>query len=314
MKKTQRPGLRLLYKTLNLPVENLSEDDISFMITPRINAASRMSHPDDAFYVLSTSDMKEAREGVAHLEKINNERKGLVASLVKEVKKRLKQRTVDRVLVIGDPMWKPSVLGLVAGKLADEYDVPVFAWGREGGENLKGSCRGGGGVNVVELMELCKEKFLEFGGHKEAGGFSLLQDNIFDLEKHMQEKVLEMDVTDGESVVSVDKIISIDDVGESMVADLKKIAPFGIANHKPLFLIENIQPESVRKFGKEKNHLEVLFVNAKGKRIKGIYFFITDDVMERMKDGKEEVNFLVHVEESFWAGRREIRLRVVDCF
>lgn len=312
LRKTQRPGLKELYRTLRLPKDNLSEDDISFMITPRINAASRMAHPEDAFLVLSSRQGDEAKVGVAHLEKINNERKGLVASIVKEAYKRLRRQEVDTVIVMGDPSWKPAVLGLVAGKLAEEYDVPTFIWGRENGDVIKGSCRTGGGVNMVKLMEQLGDSFIDFGGHTEAGGFSLSHESLFDLEEKMKTTIASMKKDVSQAFHVVDRVLTIDEVEEELVHDLKKLAPFGIENPKPLFLLQKIQPISLRTFGKEKNHLEVVFQKTDGERVKGIYFFVTDEILLKLKGGREAIDLHVHIEESFWNGRREVRLRIVD--
>ena len=86
----------------------MTEDDVTFMITPRINAASRMGKPEDAFKLLSTTNMLEAVRLAEHLEKINNERKGTVAALVKEAKKHLEAREkINSVIVVGNPEWRP---------------------------------------------------------------------------------------------------------------------------------------------------------------------------------------------------------------
>ncbi|MBX4209544.1 DHH family phosphoesterase, partial [Candidatus Parcubacteria bacterium] len=122
LKKTKRPGLSRLFEKLRVKREHISEDDIGFTITPRINAASRMGEPSAAFDLLSTDDEAKADAYADALEHVNNERKGTVAALVKEVKKILAERNVEekRVIVLGNPLWRPSLLGLVANSLAEE--------------------------------------------------------------------------------------------------------------------------------------------------------------------------------------------------
>ena len=313
LRKTQRPGLQMLYKNLRLPVKNLSEDDIGFMITPRINAASRMSHPDDAFHLLATKDVTVARERVAHIESINNERKGLVASIVKETKKRLKKRDVPQVIVIGDPSWRPSVLGLVAGKLAEEFSRPAFVWGREGGEVIKGSCRTANGVSVIDIMENAREIFIDFGGHKEAGGFSIHTEKIFDAEKVLEESLTKLKQKKVENILYADRHLLLDEVHVRTVKDLAKLSPFGVGNEKPLFLLEKVKPISFKQFGKEKNHLEISFRTNDMRTVRAIGFFMTGDSLSKKISVDEPVDVLAHLEESFWNGRSEVRLRIVDC-
>ncbi|MEK7184606.1 MAG: DHH family phosphoesterase, partial [Patescibacteria group bacterium] len=155
LKKSPRKGLMRLLQHLKIQQKYLSEDDIAFMITPRINAASRMGVPMDAFKLLSTDNEDEAYIYVEHLDKINNERKGIVSALVKEVKKVIRERNTDNpksVIVAGNPEWRPSLLGLVANSLAEEFNKPTFLWGRDGDGVIKGSCRSGGTVSVVDIM------------------------------------------------------------------------------------------------------------------------------------------------------------------
>ena len=129
LKMSPRKGFIRLLNHLKIQQKYLTEDDIGFMITPRINAASRMGVPMDAFRLLATDDDDEAHKYTLHLDEINNERKTKVAGIVKEVKKVLKERKNDElkaVIVAGNPDWRPSLLGLVANSLAEEFGKRVF--------------------------------------------------------------------------------------------------------------------------------------------------------------------------------------------
>ncbi len=188
-RKSPRPGITQLLRLLKINQETLVEDDLTFMVTPRLNAASRMDSPMRAFELLSERDTVAAGAIALHLTNINDERKRIVAQIMKEVKHSLSERTIGEIIVIGNPKWRIGVLGLVAGKICDEYDRPAFVWGREGGSGpdvedgpLKGSCRSNGKVNVVRLMESAKDSFIDFGGHELAGGFSVSNANVHFLE------------------------------------------------------------------------------------------------------------------------------------
>jgi len=147
LRKTRRIGLQNLLSIIKVDQKNITEDDIGFMISPRINAASRMGLPEDAFNMLVAEKETDATKYALHLNKINDERKIIVAQMVKEIRKHWEKFDPDKkrkVLVAGNPDWKPSLLGLVANSLMDEHDGPVFLWGREEGKTLKGSCRSDG--------------------------------------------------------------------------------------------------------------------------------------------------------------------------
>ncbi|PIR68564.1 single-stranded-DNA-specific exonuclease RecJ, partial [Candidatus Nomurabacteria bacterium CG10_big_fil_rev_8_21_14_0_10_35_16] len=166
--KSPRPGLQKLLAKLNINQKYLSEDDVGFMIAPRLNAASRMDDPMRAFELLATADEVEADMLANHLSKINDERKTLVTSIMREVNKKFESHEHKTVIVIGNPNWRVGILGLVAGKISDTYKKTVFVWGKDENDCIKGSCRGDGSVSVVELMSESSEYFIDFGGHEMA--------------------------------------------------------------------------------------------------------------------------------------------------
>ena len=286
------------------------------MIAPRINAASRMDHPMDAFRLLSTDDEVEADALSDYLNKINDERKGVVGSMVREIKKRVSSREEMReVIVVGDPRWRPALLGLAANSLMEEYNRPVFLWGREGGDVIKGSCRSDGSVNVVEMMSVTKELFIDAGGHKFSGGFSVQHEKIHLLEDSLIGAYQKVSIeTESEEEVVIDKQLSLDDVNWETYQVLEKLAPFGDGNPKPLFLFENIEITGVKQFGKEKNHLELSFENFERKRIPAIGFFLNLDSFSRELAVGERINLVASIEKSTFRNFPELRLRIVDIY
>ncbi len=317
--KSPRVGLQKLFALLKINQLKATEDDIAFMITPRINAASRMGIPRDAFLTLSTTDEAEAGMFAEHLNKINDERKGVVGSMVKEIKKKIEARDTEmkKVLVFGNPEWKPSLLGLVANSFSDEHERPVFFWGRNGESEgvLKGSCRSGGETDIVKLMEKAKDVFVDFGGHKGAGGFSVLQENIHTLEERLNEAFIELMQEDKIILDTLlDKKVSLDDVNWNTYRSVEKFAPFGLENPKPLFLFENISVSAMKLFGKEKNHLELKFRNSNGKDVTAIAFFQTGEKFPiSVKEGSS-INMVATLEKSEFRNFPELRLRIVDIF
>src|SRR3989338_1342779 len=239
LKKSPRKGLNELLSVLLLNRADLNEDDIGFSIAPRINAASRMGQPMDAFRLFATTDEAEAATLARHLDKINNERKGKVASLVKEVRRHVEERGLRKVVVAGNPNWRPALLGLVANSLAEDMQCPVFLWGREESPELKGSCRSGGGVDLSLLMQEAHSVFSDFGGHKEAGGFSTTLEKVHLLEAELErayEKIREERSNPPAGGFDlVDAKLSFDEVSGRTWQEVNKLAPFGVGNPKPGF-------------------------------------------------------------------------------
>lgn len=314
LRKSRRPGLQKLLRKVRVYQRTLTEEDVGFMIGPRINAASRMGIPMDAFRLLATKDESEADRLVTHLNSINDKRKGMVASMTRSAHKKVYERHGHKpqIIVIGDPDWQPSLLGLLANKLMEEYRCPVFVWGRGEGKGIKGSCRAPEGSNVVELMRSVPDGvFIEAGGHAQAGGFSVEFDAVHTLGEHLETALGER-TQDDVIEIHFDTSLSLDDIHEHTIMEITMLAPYGMDNEKPLFKFEGVVPENVRGFGKTGEHLEIGFRNSKGQPIRAIGFFMNTASFQKEPVVGKPIDLYAHVEESNFNGNREIRLRIVD--
>ncbi len=317
LRKSRRPGFQKLLRKMFMDQRHITEDDIAFMIAPRINAASRLDVPFEAFRLLSTNDETIADELSSHLQNINEGRKGMVLSIMKEVKQTMEKRELREIIVIGNPSWKPGVAGLVATRLVEEYDRPVFVWGSdENNTHLKGSCRSDGTVNLVELMvSVPSGTFLDVGGHEFSGGFSVSHEAIHFLEDTLVSAYLNLPKKEKESgVIEVDAELTLDDVTKDNYKNIEKLAPFGVGNHKPTFIFRNVIPEEVRAFGKGRNHLEIIFKNTKGVSVSAIGFFSTSDDFGTPVEVGTSIDMVATFEKSMYRGIEKLRLRIVDIF
>lgn len=314
LQKTRRPGLRHVLYTQGVSQDHITEEDISFTIAPRINAASRMGIPMQAHQFLFEKNLHDAVKYAEALETLNAERK-------KEVKDVIDGIVFDHdvykkdVIVVGDMSWGPGILGLIAQKIIDETGKPVFVWGQ--GEDktcVKGSCRGAGKIHVVELMaHVGKEQeggmFINFGGHEQAGGFSISVSKLALLEGALQEgmnHVTKLSEEGGSRFI--DAMLSLEDVNEVTHKAVAVLSPFGAGNPKPLFSFASVQPLSVRWFGKKGEHLEAIYPKGESS-VKAIIFFADKNLENRLK---EKHTLVAHLEKSYFRGKGELRLRIVD--
>lgn len=318
LRKSPRKGLQRLLSKLRINQTHLTEDDIAFMITPRINAASRMGVPKDAFNLLVADDEVSADQCADHLDKINTERKSIVGVLVKEVKKLVTDRhgsNIPSVIVLGNPEWRPSLLGLAANSCAEEFRRPVFLWGRDGVGGIKGSCRSDGVANVVEIMRGAPTgTFGEFGGHKMSGGFGVPGDAIHYLETRLVEaadRLRTAPVTVADKP-AFDHELGIDEVTPRLFDELNQLAPFGTGNPKPVFLFRNVRPSAVRIFGKGNEHVELVFNKSNGIKVPAISFFGVAEEWASKVQPDQKIDLIANIEKSMFRNRPEIRLRVVD--
>ncbi|HTE48848.1 MAG TPA: DHH family phosphoesterase [Candidatus Paceibacterota bacterium] len=318
LKKSTRPGLQKLLAKMNIDQRNLSPDDIGFMVTPRLNAASRMDNPMRAFELLATEDEVQGGMLADHLSKINDERKTIVTGIMRDVHKTLEKfkEKEKEVIVIGNPSWRVGVLGLVASKIVDVYNKPVFVWGKDENDIIRGSCRSDGAVSVVELMTGARESFIDFGGHELAGGFTVFNEKIHFLEEVLS-KVFKMVKREKiNSVATHDIKSSLDIVNISLWREIEKLEPFGLGNPKPIFLFEGAKIEKLKKFGKNGSgeHLEIIFSDSSENKAKAISFFSNTDSFKKTLSLGLDVNLLATFDLSRFKGREELRLRIEDIY
>jgi single-stranded-DNA-specific exonuclease len=238
-----------------------------------------MGNPRHAFNLLTTTSEDEATELAKTLEAVNRSRKASAGAITKSVHAKLErlreaEGDIPSVIVLGDPEWRPGLLGLVASGIADEYERPVFLWGREGNEALKGSCRGGpGNVHVVELMQEVDAGVLAgFGGHAAAGGFSVLPEAVFDLQKKFVEAHARLAHTGEVEDVRADLVLSANDITHALLKQLEMLAPFGMGNPKPTVSLQRVVIQRIAWFGKSSEHLRVHIKREEGS-LEAIAFF-----------------------------------------
>lgn len=313
LKKGKRKGFRALLDKMRVPLSSVTEDDFSFSIAPKINAASRMESPLLGLELLTTEDGARAEELAKKLLKLNDARKLEGARVSKEVKKRLEGLTLPEVIVLGNSKWNPALLGIAASGIVETYQKTVCLWGKDG-ELIKGSCRSNGTVNIVSLMSNAGDVFEDFGGHEASGGFSLKSSAIHTLPDVLETAYAQVKTNEvQEQEVEIDSSLTLAEANNSLYEALRSLAPFGVGNRKPVFRFGGIRAEKVLWFGKHNEHAKVTISDESGKKIDAISFFANRshfrDTLELLSSG-DAVSIDASLEESYFGGRKEFRLRL----
>lgn len=312
LRKSRRPGLQQLLKKARMNPRFLSEDDIGFTLAPRINAASRMDAPERAFSLLTATDDGVVGSIVSELESLNNERKGIVATMTRELHAHLTALAdIPDVIVYGNPKWRPALAGLTATKIAEEFNRPTFVWGRDGNGVIKGSCRAGGGSSVVELMRAQPDIFLEYGGHHASGGFAVSDANIFTLTESLNQAFHLLESEHAVKEVLLPDIFATLDELPRLNRLFLQLAPFGVGNPKPLVAFSSVTPNRVEQFGKGKEHLKLLFRTDQSD-VEAIAFFTTAEQFSKVPSQENSCTLMAHIEQSYFMNRQQLRLRIVD--
>jgi single-stranded-DNA-specific exonuclease len=318
MRKSPRIGLQKLCKVMRVNQRFITEDDVAFMLAPRVNAASRMGDPRDAFTLFTTEDEAEAEALAKKLEAANRGRRSAAAAITRGVHAKMAERAargeVPAVIVLGDPDWKPSLLGLVASGIAEEYERPVFLWGREGNQTLKGSCRSYGQVHLVNLMAHAKDAFVEFGGHAYSGGFSVKDDQVFFLEEHLVKAREALDHTSEDESARGDFTLAPDEATPELLARLERLAPFGEGNPKPVALLRDVEVVTVAWFGKSNEHLKLSIKREFSDPMQAISFYAKRELGKRLGGlaAGKRVSLLASLERDQFTRGRPVRLRIIS--
>ncbi len=163
-------------------------------------------------------------------------------------------------------------------------------------------------------MRECAELLDEYGGHAMSGGFAVKFEEVDALRDALEasyKKILGSKENIKKELIA-DAVLSIDDVNYDVERQVGALAPFGMANPKPIFLFPAVEIYESKVFGKQKNHLKIDFKNKRGQTISAIAFFATPEDYKVLLEKGEKINLLANLEKSFFAGRTELRLRIVD--
>ena len=315
LKNTTNTGMRALIEACGLKGGSISAYHIGFVLGPCINATGRLETADAALDLLLETDADEASRKAAELVEINKERKNLTDAYTKQaIDIAAKEYIDDRVLVVYLPECHESIAGIVAGKLREQFYKPSIVLTDDIEGNIKGSGRSIETYQMYDELNRVSDLFTRFGGHKMAAGLSMLRGSADELRRRLNENctLSEDDLTEK---IKIDIPLPIGYVNDSLVEEIDKLEPFGIANPRPLFAQLDIPVRSMNLVGQNKNLLKI-FLEGKDKdgtvRVyEAVCFNDARNVYEDIRDRK---TLSVVYQPSFneYQGRRSIQLIVKD--
>lgn len=254
----------------------IGSEKISFYVGPLINSKGRLDHPEKALNLLIAKNHKEAFENYSHLEISNRERKFIQKEVFDESKlqviKNIKT-TEPLINIVYEPHWHEGVIGIVASKLVETFEVPaiVFSDASEQGV-IKASCRSAGELNLFDALKSCEDLFIKFGGHKAAAGLSMPKENLPKFKERMNSYLLNIPEMERTVQDQYDIEISFNDINRQLVKELESMEPFGMGNTRPIFRIKDCRIDSFKIL--KDLHVKWTFVHKDNPKIKigGISF------------------------------------------
>lgn len=235
LRNTGNQGIRALIEVNSLQPERLSAYHLGFVIGPCLNATGRLDTAARALELLQSETKAEAMSAARELKELNDSRKNLTARGVEEAESYIAEHQMerDKVMVIFLPEVHESLAGIIAGRIRERYNHPVFLLTR-GEEGIKGSGRSVEGYHMYEAMTAVKQYFTKFGGHAMAAGLSMREEDIEPLRQALNAGC-EMTEEDFVPRVHIDVPMPLDYAGEEIADEMELLEPFGVGNPKPLF-------------------------------------------------------------------------------
>jgi single-stranded-DNA-specific exonuclease len=297
----KRPGLNALCTLANVPDGPLSAEDISFRLTPRLNAAGRLGAAQLSLDLLLAATPEEAARLAADLDEKNRERQRVQEGVWTEALEQSRDYETDAAIVLGAEGWHPGVVGIIAAKMVDKYARPAVVIGFENGQG-RGSARTVPGFNLYKALVSCSQHLTRYGGHAGAAGMSLTMDRLGDFRRGFVAEAARLMAAPATSM-AVDAVVELRELDVTTAEELGRLAPFGAANAQPLFAIAGVTAQSTRVVGQ--GHLQLTLAH-RGALGDAIAFGMAD----RDPGSGSSVDVVATAELDTFRGNRRTRLKV----
>lgn len=313
LNKTRRPGLRAILAMSGTDLGTIDTSAIGFRIGPRLNAAGRLASARLAFDALTAPTAESAAVAATRLESLNKERQAIFRDSYKEAEQ-IAKSMIDEgcsVLVVASDVWLPGIVGLIAGRLVNDFGVPAFAMTKVE-DHYVGSGRTAGGLHLVEAMNACGDIFIKKGGHPQACGLSVPSMNEVGMFREQMNVFAKTKFGDaGPSItLAIDAIVAPSSFTLEMIGELNACAPFGEGNRPPVFAALKLTVMIAETMGATGAHLRLTVVDDGGKISKMVGFGMGDKA-EALTRGKQiDIAYEPGVNE--WNGRKDVQCRIVD--
>lgn len=296
LEHTKNKGLQAILRVNNLEGKRISAYHIGFVIGPCFNAAGRLETVKSALDLLMCNNEAQAEVMAENLKALNDSRKEMTIQGFEQAVEKIEHSDLmsDKVILVKLEECHESLVGIIAGRVRERYHKPVIVF-TDAEEGIKGSGRSIEAYNMFEELLKCKDLLGRFGGHPMAAGLSLLEENLEELRRRLNENTT-LTEEDLRPVVRIDVAMPIEYITEEFVEQLELLEPFGKGNPKPIFAEQHFRFTGGNIIGKNKNVLKAKVVNGSGARIEALYFGQIDQLQEYIIEefGQQEWERMMH--------------------
>lgn len=306
-----RLGLKVLCETANLDYRNITSSNVGYGLAPRLNACGRIGDATLGVKLLLSTSEKEAQEIASYLNKENQHRQNIEGKIIEEAEYLLGEWDFakNKVIVLKGQDWHQGVIGIVASRLVEKYYRPVIILTKQNGI-YKGSGRSIPGFHLYRALCACGDLLESFGGHSQAAGLSLKEENIEPFITQINSIASQM-LTEKDfiPILDVDGEINLDEADFKLLEEISKLEPFGCENPEPILVFRRGTVKECREVGNNGGHLK-LKVKA-GKTLWDAIGFNMADYSE-LAASKEPLDFAFVLDKNQWNGRTNLQLVLKD--
>ncbi len=315
--KTRREGLRALFTEAQLDnSRQLSTYHIGYVIAPRINATGRLEHCLDSLRLLCTKDQNRAIKLAVDLGKTNQKRQEMTTDSVSVALDALKETArEEKILITASEKYNPGVIGLIAGRLVEQFYKPSIAIAIMG-DTAKGSVRSIPGVNIIDMLRLFKDDFLELGGHPMAAGFTVNTNSVESLSKKLSNHAI--NTINDELLIptlTTELEINLNDISFDLYKEIQRFEPFGLGNPHPLFVSRYVKVVDVRTIGIKNQHLKMTVTPLDTLNNRQLFFealFFSAIEWEALIKPGSIIDLAYQIDLNVWNGNKRLQLIVKD--
>ncbi len=302
-----RLGVKQMITQSRLNPGSLDAESISWVLAPMLNAAGRVAHAMSSYKLLMTDSPQEAEELSIWLEQKNTERQKLTQKALAKAREQVLAQEISTLLIASDKDYPAGIIGLVAGKLSEEFYRPAIVI-KTGERISNGSCRSIPEFNIILALNQCSSLLTEFGGHSQAAGFTLPTKNL----PRLQQELLQMATTQLAGVelrprLDIDAEVTLPDLGGNTLGAIQQLAPFGQGNPAPTFLSRGVEVTNCSTIGSNGGHLKFKLKQG-GTVWDGIAFRFGNYLAEV----SPLLDIVYNLEIDRWGGRERLRLNILD--
>jgi single-stranded-DNA-specific exonuclease len=307
LNNSSRVGIQEMVKLAGLKLGELDAEDISWVLGPRLNATGRMNNAFTSYQVLTTKSREEARLLALELEEKNAERQKLTREVLSRAREKVANKVHLPVLIEGDESYSVGVIGLVAGKLVDEFYKPAIIINL-GPELCQGSCRSIAEFNIASALAECHDLLTAFGGHPRAAGFTVARQNLTQLEQRLTSLAMDqLGHLELHPELAIDAEFPLSLLAGDTFNLIQKLSPFGRDNPQPTFLTRGVEVIECRNFGNQGKWLRL-----KLKQGNVTWQAVDFESQKKREEIPSRIDIVYNLEKRRWNGEEVLRLNLLD--